>query len=61
MEALGLPPLERKVIIERVSIVFHVAANVRFDDSLKHATFVNTRSTRDICILSAQMKKLVVS
>ncbi|XP_033224121.1 putative fatty acyl-CoA reductase CG5065 [Belonocnema kinseyi] len=58
-EALGLPPLERKVITERVSIVFHVAANVRFDDNLKHATFVNTRSTRDICILAAQMKKLV--
>lgn len=58
-ESLGLPPLERKVIVEKVSIIFHVAANVRFDDSLKNATFVNTRSARDVCILGTQMKKLV--
>ncbi|XP_046742826.1 fatty acyl-CoA reductase 1-like [Diprion similis] len=59
-EGLGLPPVERKVLIEKVSIVFHVAANVRFDDPLKHAVLMNTRGTRDVCILAASMKKLVV-
>lgn len=60
-EGLGIPDFERKVLIERVSVVFHVAASVRFDDPLKAAVFTNTRSTRDMCILAAQMKKLVVS
>ncbi|KAJ8688008.1 hypothetical protein QAD02_023803 [Eretmocerus hayati] len=58
-EGLGLPRIERQVLIERVSIVFHVAASVRFDDPLKKAIFMNTRSTRDVCILAAQMKRLV--
>ncbi|XP_046422619.1 putative fatty acyl-CoA reductase CG5065 isoform X1 [Neodiprion fabricii] len=59
-EGLGLPPVERRVLIEKVSIVFHVAANVRFDDPLKHAVLMNTRGTREVCILAASMKKLVV-
>ncbi|OXU23253.1 hypothetical protein TSAR_012798 [Trichomalopsis sarcophagae] len=58
-EGLGLPAVERRVIIERVSIVFHVAASVRFDDPIRDAIFMNTRSTRDVCILAANMKKLV--
>ncbi|XP_014207378.1 putative fatty acyl-CoA reductase CG5065 [Copidosoma floridanum] len=58
-EGLGLPPIERQYLIDRVSIVFHVAASVRFDDSLKNAIFMNTRSTRDVCILAASMKQLV--
>ncbi|XP_066587954.1 fatty acyl-CoA reductase 1-like isoform X2 [Prorops nasuta] len=58
-EGLGLPPVERRVIIERVSIIFHVAANVRFDDKLKDAIFVNLRSTRDVCILAGSMKNLI--
>ncbi|XP_012288416.1 fatty acyl-CoA reductase 1 [Orussus abietinus] len=57
-EGLGLPAVERRVLIERVSIIFHVAASVRFDDSLKDAIFLNTRSTRDVCILAASMKHL---
>lgn len=60
-EGLGLGNVERRVLIERVSIVFHSAASVRFDDSLKQAVLMNTRSTRDMCILAAQMKNLVVS
>ncbi|KAH0535819.1 hypothetical protein KQX54_019512 [Cotesia glomerata] len=59
-EGLGIPDFERKVLMERVSVVFHVAASVRFDDPLKTAVFMNTRSTRDMCILAAQMKKLVI-
>lgn len=60
-EGLGLPPVERQFLIDRVSIIFHVAASVRFDDPLRDAIFINTRSTRDVCILAASMKKLVVS
>ncbi|KAL7304301.1 hypothetical protein TKK_0003102 [Trichogramma kaykai] len=58
-EGLGLPPIERQFLIDRVSVIFHVAASVRFDDPLRDAIFLNTRSTRDVCILAANMKRLV--
>ncbi|KAL6266507.1 hypothetical protein P5V15_003356 [Pogonomyrmex californicus] len=59
-ENLGLLPAEEQMLIERVSVIFHVAASVRFDESLKDAIFNNTRSTRDVCILAQRMKKIVV-
>ncbi|XP_076245982.1 uncharacterized protein LOC143186295 [Calliopsis andreniformis] len=58
-EGLGLPKIERQVLIDRVSVVFHVAANVRFEEDLKKDILSNTRSTREICILAGSMKNLV--
>lgn len=60
-EGLGLPTIERRVLIEQVSVVFHVAASVRFDDPFKQAVFMNTRGTREVCVLATAMKKLVAS
>lgn len=60
-ENLGLLPSDREMLIDKVSIIFHVAASVRFDEGIKDAIFNNTRSTRDICILAENMKQLVVS
>ncbi|EFN65009.1 Fatty acyl-CoA reductase 1 [Camponotus floridanus] len=60
VEGLGLLPSDREMLIEKVNIIFHVAASVRFDDNLRKAIFNNTRSTRDLCILATEMKKLVV-
>ncbi|EFN79250.1 Fatty acyl-CoA reductase 1 [Harpegnathos saltator] len=57
---LGLLPADRQMLIDKVSVIFHIAASVRFDDSLKDAIFANTRSTRDVCILACSMKKLAV-
>lgn len=34
--------------MKNVSIIFHSAASVRFDDSLKYAVFMNTRGTHEI-------------
>lgn len=59
-KGLGLDPADRQMLIDRVSIIFHNGASVRFDDSLRDAIFMNTRSTRDICILAESMKKLKV-
>ncbi|XP_053986401.1 putative fatty acyl-CoA reductase CG5065 [Hylaeus volcanicus] len=59
VEGLGLGTMERQVIIDRVSVIFHVAANVRFDENLQKDIFSNTRSTRDVCIMAGSMKKLV--
>ncbi|XP_018407299.1 PREDICTED: fatty acyl-CoA reductase 1-like [Cyphomyrmex costatus] len=60
VENLGLLAADRDILIDKVSIIFHVAATVKFDEGLKQAIFNNTRSTRDICILAENMKKLIV-
>ncbi|XP_032674567.1 fatty acyl-CoA reductase 1-like [Odontomachus brunneus] len=60
VEGLALLPVDRQMLIDRVSVIFHGAANVRFDQSLKNAIFANTRSTRDLCILASSMKNLTV-
>jgi fatty acyl-CoA reductase len=34
--------------MKNVSIIYHSAASVRFDDTLKHAVLMNTRGTREL-------------
>ncbi|KAL0103256.1 hypothetical protein PUN28_017513 [Cardiocondyla obscurior] len=58
---LGLSASDKQMLIERVTIVVHGAASVRFNNSLKFAILTNTRATRDMCILAQKMKNLVVS
>ncbi|CAG9861091.1 unnamed protein product [Phyllotreta striolata] len=57
---LGLSEEDRKTVIENVSIVFHNAASVRFDDHLKKAVISNTRAAREIVLLARQLKKIDV-
>ncbi|CAK9831247.1 Putative fatty acyl-CoA reductase CG5065 [Anthophora retusa] len=59
VEGLGLSENDRRTIVERVSIIFHNAANVRFHENLRKDIFSNTRSTRDLCNLAKTMKNLV--
>uniref|UniRef100_A0A336M984 Fatty acyl-CoA reductase n=1 Tax=Culicoides sonorensis TaxID=179676 RepID=A0A336M984_CULSO len=54
---LGLSLIDRKKL-ENVSIVFHSAASVRFDEPLKDAILGHVRGTRDILELSTTFKKL---
>ena len=56
---LGLSPEDRNTLIQRVSIVFHGAATVRFDEPLKVAVNLNTQSTDHIIELCRNMKNLV--
>lgn len=51
---------DRQTLIERVTIVIHAAASVKFNDSLKQTILNNTRSVRDVCMLAENMKNLVV-
>lgn len=60
-EGLGLSPDDRQMLIERVSIVIHGAAIVKFNSTLKSVILSNIRATRDICILAEEMKNLIVS
>ncbi|KYN06164.1 Fatty acyl-CoA reductase 1 [Cyphomyrmex costatus] len=58
-KGLGLSVEDKQMLIERVTIIIHAAASVRFNNSLKYAVFVNIRATRDICILAQSMKNLI--
>lgn len=55
---LGLSENDRNLLIEKVSIIFHAAASVRFDDHLTDAIILNTRGTREVCLLAKQMKNI---
>lgn len=58
---LGLSDTDYNFLVENVSVVFHVAASVRFDESIRDATIMNVRGTREVVMLSKQMKQLEVS
>ncbi|GLV46143.1 uncharacterized protein CBL_10788 [Carabus blaptoides fortunei] len=55
---LGLSATDRQTIVDYVHVIYHVAASVRFDDSLKDATIMNVRGTREVCQLSLDTKNL---
>jgi len=57
---LGLFATDRKILEETVSVVFHAAATIRFDATLKSAVMLNTRDTRDIMMIARNMKNLKV-
>lgn len=58
---LGLSDEEYGFLVENVSVVFHVAASVRFDEPIRDATIMNVRGTREVVQLAKQMKHLKVS
>lgn len=58
---LGLAMSEEdKMRMQGVSLVFHVAASVRFDDPLKEAILMNTRGTRETVAFAETLPKLDV-
>lgn len=57
---LGLSPKDRMIITEKVSIVFHAAATVRFDEKIKLAVSINVRSLKDAMDLCKEMLQLKV-
>lgn len=58
---LGISDDDRKLLAENISIVYHCAATVRFDETLKRAVLLNTRGTKLMLELSKTFKKLAVS
>ncbi|KAK7862550.1 hypothetical protein R5R35_000001 [Gryllus longicercus] len=55
---LALAEADARVLAERVSVVFHLAASVRFDDPLIKAVRTNACATRDLLELATRMTKL---
>ncbi len=58
---LGISENERNTIISEVTVVFHVAATVRFDEHLKEAVHINIRATGDLLDIAKSMRRLKVS
>ncbi|XP_050438687.1 putative fatty acyl-CoA reductase CG5065 [Adelges cooleyi] len=57
---LGLSDVDYRMLSENVSVVFHAAATVRFDEPLREAIIKNVRGTREVVQLGKQMKRLKV-
>ncbi|OAD52165.1 hypothetical protein WN48_02768 [Eufriesea mexicana] len=55
---LGLSSTDRQMITREVSIVFHVAATVRFDEKMKLAVPINVRGPKDVLELCKEMSCL---
>lgn len=61
LEGLGISDEDRKLITENVSLIYHFAATIRFDEKLKKAVELNTRGTREMIKLGLECKRLEVS
>ncbi|EEB16462.1 male sterility domain-containing protein, putative [Pediculus humanus corporis] len=55
---LGLNSSDVKILTENVSIVFHSAATVKFDESLKESVAMNMNGTKSVVQLCQKMKNL---
>ncbi|CAG9804561.1 unnamed protein product [Chironomus riparius] len=55
---LGISETDRQLIAENVTLIYHFAATIRFDEKLKKAVELNTRGTREMIKLAKECKKL---
>ncbi|KAI4499707.1 hypothetical protein M0802_005277 [Mischocyttarus mexicanus] len=55
---LGITTMDRATLIEEISIVFHVAANIKFNENIKSATITNVQGLKNMMSLSQEMPKL---
>ncbi|XP_017475765.1 PREDICTED: fatty acyl-CoA reductase 1 isoform X2 [Rhagoletis zephyria] len=58
LPGLGISAEDLKKLREEVSIVYHCAATIRFDEPLRKAVFMNTRGTLYMLELAATLKHL---
>ncbi|XP_026277010.2 putative fatty acyl-CoA reductase CG5065 [Frankliniella occidentalis] len=58
LPGLGLSAADRALLQDKVAVVFHGAATVRFDEPLKSAITINVRGTRELAELAVGMKRL---
>lgn len=60
LPGLGISPEDRTMLAEKITIVYHGAATVRFDELLKRAVLLNTRGTKLMLELAKEMKNLLL-
>lgn len=57
---LNLSENDLSLLTKNVEVVFHSAASVRFDETLRQAVILNTRGTQEMLFLAEKMIKLKV-
>ncbi|XP_012263924.2 putative fatty acyl-CoA reductase CG5065 [Athalia rosae] len=57
-EGLGLSSEDKNRVTNEVSVIFHMAANVRFDLPLRVAVALNTKGTANLIAVAKQLPKL---
>ncbi|XP_045467424.1 fatty acyl-CoA reductase wat-like [Harmonia axyridis] len=55
---LGISKTDRQMLVEKIDLIFHVAATMRFDENLKHAYCVNVKGAQEVLKLGKDMKNL---
>lgn len=55
---LGLQPADYELLIREVSVVFHSAATIKFNETLRQAVEMNMEGTRKVLKLCHEMKNL---
>ncbi|XP_058118914.1 putative fatty acyl-CoA reductase CG5065 [Anopheles ziemanni] len=58
-QGLGLSEADHRELVENVEMVFHCAANVRFDQHIRQAVDINLNGTIRVLALAEKMHKLV--
>jgi alcohol-forming fatty acyl-CoA reductase len=53
---LAISAADRELLINRVNVIYHSAATVRFDEPLRRAIMMNTRGTKLVLDLAEQCK-----
>lgn len=60
LPGLGISAIDRELIQREISVVFHVAATVRFDERIKQAVAINITGTREMMELCRGIHNLKV-
>jgi len=60
LPGFGLSDSDRNLLCENVSVVFNLAATVRFDEELKMAVKMNVMGPRELLEICKDMKQLKV-
>ncbi|KAI4454750.1 male sterility protein 2-related [Holotrichia oblita] len=55
---LGMSEIDREKLAEKINIVFHSAATVRFDESIRNAIILNTLGTKRVLDFAKDLKNL---
>lgn len=56
---MGISSSDREILKQNVTIVFHVAATVRFDEKLKLALSINVIGTKEVINLCRELKDII--
>jgi len=55
---LGLSAVDEEFLVANIDIVIHCAATINLNGPLKHTSFINVRSTKDLLLIARRMHRL---